>query len=708
MRTRLLPLVSAISVALSPLSMAASEESIETVTVTGKYTVNKSIDTATGLGLTLRETPQSVTVFTAERIKDQNLNDIIDVVNNTVGVSSSQMDNVRNNMQSRGFKVSNYQIDGVPLAWSLAGDAGETSADVSIYERVEFVRGATGLMTGVGDPSASINLVRKKADQTEFTGYIDADMGRWDKKQITMDVAGGLNEAGTVRGRVVGKYLDTDSVQDHFEERQDVLYGVIEADLTKNTILRLGGHYQNRDPKGASWGALPGFYSDGTQTDWSRSKTTAADWTNWETTAQNYFASVDHMFNNGWELKLNYNNLKNEKDTKLLYVYGSLDKNTGSGLVAQRYRSFGSTTQESFDLQLKGDYQLFGQQHDFVLGALHSEQKGKTHTRDPDPLIGGTSWDAVPVNNFFTPNEIAEPNWTAESTLRDDNETEQTGYYASTRLSITDHFKLIAGGRVASWERHRYNYGSYEDYGDDNVFIPYFGALYDLTDQHRVYASYTEIFTPQDNRDINGNSIDPLTGTNTEVGLKSVFFDGKLQTSFAVFQIKQDNLAQDSGLTIPNTNNETAYYAAQGTESKGFEAEVIGQITDGWNLSAGYSQFKAEDAEGEKVNTTSPRKQLKLFTTYQFVENLPALTIGGGVNWQSDIYAESAGVRLSQESYALVNLMARYEINSDMYLQLNVENLLDEEYYSYLTGGTGGLYNYGTPRNANLRFSYNF
>ena len=710
-----------ISIALLPYSFSSQviadesaatdgqrqDQALETVSVVGRYTVNKSIDTATGLGLTLRETPQSVTVFTAERIKDQNINNIMDTVKSAVGISSTQQDNVRASMYSRGFDISNYQIDGVPLSWSLAGDAGETTADVSIYERVEFVRGATGLMTGVGDPSASINFVRKRADQTELTGYVDVEYGRWDKKQITADVANSLNESGTVRGRLVAKHTDGDSYQDDFEERQDVLYGVLETDLTERTLLRVGGSYQHRDPRGAIWGALPAFYADGGETDWNRSKTAGLDWTRWETTSENYFASLEHLFSNGWTLKLNYNNLKYEKDTKLVLLSGDPDRVTGEGMTVQRYRSEGSSKQKSVDVQLSGDYTLFSQQHEFVVGGLYSEQDGKTSTYDPVPM-GGAQWDSVPAGNYYQWGSMPEPAWTAETTLRDDNETRQSGIYASTRFSITDDLKVIAGGRVASWERQRTNYGAYSDYGDDDVFIPYLGVLYDLNEQHRVYASYTEIFTPQSERDVSGDQLDPLTGINTEVGLKSAFYNGRLQTSVAVFQIEQDNLAQATGEVIPDSNNEAAFRAAQGTESKGFEVEMVGQLLDNWDLSVGYSQFSADDDEGEKVNTLSPRKQFKLFTTYNFVDTLPSLTIGGGVNWQAKVYAESGAFRVSQDSYAIVSLMARYELTEHMALQLSVDNLFDEKFYDYMTAGFYNNYRYGTPRNATLRFSYNF
>lgn len=717
MNFSLLPTATAVSLALLSNSAFAAEQTnkkdtdpIEKITVNGKYIVNENIDTATGLGLSIRETPQSVTVFTAERIRDQDLDTIIDAVDNTVGLSSSKMDNIRNTMQSRGFNVSNYQIDGVPLSWSLAGDSGETSADVAIYERVEFVRGATGLLTGAGDPSASINLVRKRARNTDLTGYVDASIGSWNKKELTLDIANGLNDSGTVRGRVVAKVVDSESYIDLYEENKNIFYGVLETDLTPDTTLRVGASYQNSDPHGPVWGALPAYYTDGTAAEWDDSKTTALDWTRWETTHKNYFATVEHLFSNGWQLTANYNHSKYDKESRLFYVSGALDKDTGAGLTGQRYFAFGSTEQDSVDVQLKGQYTLFEQSHDFVVGALYSKQTGETSTRDPDPIIGGSAWDAVPIDNFFDfqGDDIVEPNWTEEVTLRDDNDTVQKGFYAATRVSLTDAFKVIAGGRVSSWERERYYYGDQQDYGDSGVFVPYFGALFDLNDQHRMYASYTEIFRPQNSLDANGEYLDPVDGKASEIGLKSAYFDERLQTSLAIFDIQQDNLATEDPNFVPTAEQMSAYYGAEGTQSRGFEFEVMGEPVDGWNISAGYSQFKAEDADNNKVNTDSPGKQFKLFTTYQFVKQLPALTVGGGLNWQSKSYAQGTTRNVEQDAYTIVNLMARYNINESMDLQLNVNNLFDKKYYNYMTAGYYDLYRYGAPRNASLSFSYNF
>ncbi|MCH1925767.1 TonB-dependent siderophore receptor [Shewanella sp. C32] len=728
MRYHLLPLSAAIAAVLYPLAATADQtnndnDQIEKITVTGKYSVSKTIDTATGLGLTLRETPQSVSILTAERIQDQALNTVVDVVNNAVGLSSTKVDNVRNGFTARGFAVQNYQIDGVPLSWSLGGDAGETVSDVSLYERVEVVRGATGLLTGAGDPSASINLVRKHADATELTGSIQLDAGSWAKKQVTADVGSKLNSDGTVRGRLVAKYVDNNSFQNYYEDHKTILYGVVDTDITNSTLLRVGMVYNNNDPHGAMWGGLPAVFADGSAADWDVSTTTGADWTRWESTNKNYFANLNHMFSNGWQLVANYNRMEYETQSRLIYMsgvfnaatgtYTALDAETGAGLVGQRYNAHAENNSNNFDLQLKGDYELFSRSHEFVMGALYSKQKMYTDTYNPNPIVGGTAYDANPVTNFYDwqhGNTFGEPEWDTTAARNQELETEQKGFYAATRLAITDELKVIAGGRISSWNREGINWGN-ATFGNNGEFVPYLGALYDLNEQHRIYASYTEIFNPQNARTADGSFIDPLEGKAYELGLKSSFFDDRLHTTVAVFKIDQDNLAVSDPNFEPTPDQLSASIGAKGTESEGFEFEVVGQPIDGWNVTAGYSQFKAENADGERVQTDTPRKQLKLFTTYQFQEVLPELTVGGGINWQSEAYSESATTRIEQGAYSLVNLMARYDINDSMDIQVNVENLFDKKYYAYMTSNAlygYNFYHYGTPRNFTVSFKYRF
>jgi outer-membrane receptor for ferric coprogen and ferric-rhodotorulic acid len=692
----------------APVPQQESTAESDEIVVTGTYTLPDKIDTATGLGLTVRETPQSVSIVTAQRILDQNLISVADVINNAVGVSVNEVDDVRNNFFARGFEIRNTQVDGVPAAWTLAGGNGETSIDVSIYERVEIVRGATGLLSGAGDPSASVNLVRKHADRTNWGGYVNASGGSWDTYRVSADIGGALDAAGRFRVRAVGRYENAKNFTDLLHTKKWVLYGVVDADVTETTLVRAGISHQDTKPKGATWGALPTFYNDGSvTTDLDRSQTTAADWTYWNSTNQNIFATVRQEIGDRWSVTANFNRLKTTGDTQLLYLYGTADRATGTIASSNPYKSKGESVQESFDGQIKGLVNVFGRDHEVVIGALHS-----ILNRYTDNFVAPLPWATnVPVLGREGA-EFPEPVFGTEAVRNEQERIKQTGYYGAVRLNVADPLKVILGGRLASWHQRGFAWTGPSNYGSSDEFIPYVGALLDLTANHRLYASYTKIFQPQNYLERDFQMFDPLDGRSYEIGLKSAFFDEALQTSVALFRIEQDNVrdtasGQDA---VPPSGGApvTTYISVDGTRSEGFEIEATGKPLPGWNINFGYSHFAIKGGNGNAINTNQPRRLLKLFTTY----TIDRLTLGGGVNYRSEAFTTapnpitSAPFRFEQEGFTLVNLMARYALTDNVQLQANVENLLDETYYSQM--GTFSQYRYGAPRNFNVGVNFTF
>ncbi|MDY6949186.1 MAG: TonB-dependent siderophore receptor [Pseudomonadota bacterium] len=697
---------SAVALALCSASGVQAAQALEEVIVESTYTTGDRLDTATGLGLTIVETPQSVSVMTFDRIFDQNLRSLSDVVSNAPGISSKEYDSARHSFSARGFPIDNYQIDGVPMEWSSGGDAGETETDTSLYERIEIVRGATGLLTGAGNPSASINLVRKHADSREFKGFANVGFGRWDQRNAMVDASSGLALDGRIRGRAVMNYEEGDSHVQLLGNKKVVGYAVLDADITESTLLRAGFSYQDNDPTASTWGGLASWYSDGSRTDFPRSHTNGARWTQWASTNRNYFVTARQELGERWELRVDYNNARNDAMLNLLYLYGTPDRDTGIGLGASPYRSDTSREQYSIGVRLAGSFDLFGRSHELSAGYSYIDQDYFADSRPPLAETVG------PVGNFNQwDGSYRQPTY-GPAVVSMDEDTKQTGFYVATRLSLAEPLKVVAGGRLAKWEQTGQNYGSPIEYGNSNVFIPYLGALYDVTESHRVYGSFTEIFKPQNARDINNRKLDPIEGRAYELGLKSSFLRGGLQTTLAIFRIEQDNLAQPTGEIIPGTIADQEYRAAEGAQSEGFEVEVVGQPVAGWETSLSYTKFTAKDAQDVAVNTDQPREMLKLFTTYQFLDTLPALTIGGGVYWEDGNYmavtnpVTDAPERLAQDAYTLVNLMARYAFTDKLSAQLNVENLLDEQYYDQI-----GFYSqlaFGEPRNYNLGVTVRF
>ncbi len=124
---------------------------------TGSYTTG-STSTATKLNLSIRETPQSISVVTRQEMDDFNLNTLTEAMRHTTGVVVQHNDSDRVSYSSRGYTINNFQIDGMLNTFSFM----KSDADTIIYDRIEVIRGATGLTTGAGDPSGTINMIRKR------------------------------------------------------------------------------------------------------------------------------------------------------------------------------------------------------------------------------------------------------------------------------------------------------------------------------------------------------------------------------------------------------------------------------------------------------------------------------------------------------------------------------------------------------------------
>lgn len=661
---------------------------------------------ATGLSLTPRETPQSLTIITREQIDDQAASTIANVLEYTTGLSVKRVDRGRNLLSARGFDITNFQIDGLPFA---TGNVGLEESSTVIYDQVEVVRGSVGLLQGAGEPSASINMIRRRADATDLTGTLTLEAASWKHLSATGDVSTPLNSDGSVRARFAAEVYRQDAFVDLETKKGFTLYGTLSADLGSNTRVRVGASYQKTERNGVMWAQLPYWYADGTIADWSRNRTTGAKWNAWDTAETSAFLTIEHDLAAGWSLKGDVSYFQQTEDSKLIWLWGSPDKTTGVGMDVWPYWYLTHPKQWNLNLQLKGEYSLFGRTHELVVGAMYNHLKGGWTNRDPDGAV-------APIGDFNAwDGSYPEPAWGPRFRMSGFGTTTQTALYGVTRFQLFDPLKLIVGGRLSSWVRDEeealYTADPYK-IKKKNVFTPYAGAVLDLTDQLSAYVSYTSIFNPQTARDRNGRYLDPLEGANYEAGLKADLMNGRLRLSGAVFRIEQDNFAvPDIGYFVPGTTD-VASKPAMGTVSKGYELEMQGQPLPGWDISAGWSHFKATDADGIDVQAHQPREVFRMATKYEFGGALDGFSLGGSARWESrppqtaENPATGVTEKVGQKAYWLVNLMGAYDITEFLSLQVNVNNLFDKRYYN--TNSWFGGYIYGEPRNVRATLSYHF
>lgn len=662
----------------------------------GVYTPG-SIATATRLVLKPKETPQTISVITRQEMDDFNLNSIDDVMRHTPGVSVVTYDSERTEYYSRGFAIQNFQYDGIPMHRDSAYSAGNTLSDMAIYDRIEVLKGATGLLTGVGDPGATINLIRKKPTK-DFQGNVSLGLGSWNNYRGQIDLSGPLNETGSIRARGVAAYQDKESRLDRYERKTPVFYGILEADLSDNTLLTVGADYQDNKPKGSTWGGIPIYNSAGQFNKMPRGFNNGANWSNWEQYTRTIFSTLEHKFDNDWVAKIQLNHQINGYDAQLgAAAGGHPNPSTGTGVSMWAGNYKGETKSDAADIYATGPFQLFGREHELVVGASISESTWKNNGY-------GTPTDyKTSVDQYYQWNgNVAEPDWQKGNHWSNNETTKQNGFYLTSRLNLHDDLKVILGGRIA-------NYKS-EETKESGIFIPYVGAVYDLNDQYSVYASYSTIFKPQSAQDPNGKTLDPLEGENYEAGIKGEFFDGRLNASLAYYQLKQDNFAKE----IPNVltpSGGVASEALQGVKTKGAELEVTGEIRPGWNLHAGFNH-KISKQDGIKQSTLTPENEFSLYTSYKLNQWVEGLTIGGGARWQDKTWGDVTNplykdpVKHVVSDYWLFDAMANYEVNDQLSVSFNVNNLLDEKYYTIFSWYS--TYTWGEGRNYNLGLKYKF
>ncbi|GHC15583.1 ferric-rhodotorulic acid/ferric-coprogen receptor FhuE [Kushneria pakistanensis] len=691
---------------------------------------------ATGLDLSPRETPQSVTTITRQQMDDQRVVNVEDALALTPGITANKSEvGVRTSFRARGYDINNWRVDGLQFPGGSGFSGGGNALSMDMYERVDIVRGANGLLGGTGDPSATVDMVRKRP-QKAFGGSAYASYGRWDKSRVGADLNLPLNEDGSIRSRFVVTEQEGDSFRDNETNRNRAALASFEFDADEDTTLGVGYQYEYRKTRGAGWGAnVPVWFANGEETHLSRSTNPAPHWSYAQSKTNTTFASLTHSFNSDWQLdvRVAQSDIDAINHLAVAKVNRGADGNyagywdqDGSGAILNGLHQTKETRQRSARFDLSGRYDLFGRQHDVMFG--YSESRMRERSPEENCVMTSSSRSVESSNCMFRLNGLAVTDWrrgvdgdfNMENSKTGRTQVDKTrlrGVYAATRLNVTEPLSVILGARASYYktESRDYDGDRTSSQQENGVFTPYAGLVYDLSSNYSLYASYTNIFTPQTRETSSGDRVKPLEGDSYEAGVKGEWFDGRLNASAAVFRTRQENAAVLDGANETPTGGQ-AYKAGTGNETEGVDLEVAGAITPNWNVYGGYTylHFRKVDSDGR----SDPSHLFKLSTTYQPAGMLDRWTFGGGVRAQSNIDAVSSpagrptdGVstgssRANWPGYAIWNAMAAYDITDNTSVTLNLDNLFDKRYYDSYGFYAGSIY--GQPRSATVTLSTSF
>jgi outer membrane receptor for ferric coprogen and ferric-rhodotorulic acid len=664
------------------LDMAPTSISAEPLDATSEFSGSYAASAVT-IGKstqTLRETPQSVTVMTRQLMDDRHLTSLDQVLAQTPGMTFGQRNFGSHLYQSRGFVLGDesYLMDGI------SGQAYNITAwlpvDMAIYDRVEVLRGASGLLIGPGNPGGAVNLVRKRPT-AEPRLTVMAHAGSWDDYRLDLDGSGKLNEEGTLRGRFITAYEDKGSYIDEKKSTQPLLYGIVDADLDDDTVLTGSLRYQSGQFKGYSIYGLP-RYKDGSSLDISRSTALVQDWNEHEAEVTEAFTELTHRFNDDWSATTSVIHSKGSFNLAVAYARGAVDPVTQSG-TAFRGVEFRHTDIDStgVDSHVEGHFEWFDLPQQITLGANWSRQD-VLEKRVPVAVN-------VPVDIFDVDHQAfarpARPAWTSINQSVD----QRSGVYTNARLHLAEPLTLVLGARL-SWYKYDFNYKLAS--GDftarqDHRLTPFAGLIYDIDEQWSWYASYADIYQPQSvYRTSSGSTLDPAVGTNYETGIKGELLDKRLNLSLALFYIHQDDVAALDTTSLDKclTNDPTGTCYVNGTtqRSRGVDFEVSGEVLPGLQVLAGYTFNTTRSSAGGAVSNETPKHLARLTTRYTLPGDWNRLTVGAGVSAQSGYsWNNSPGQNYGSPGRAIWDARVSWKLDEHWTIGLSGENLLDRKYY---------------------------
>ena len=703
------------STALAPSGnsdMLASEN-------TGSYTPLGAV-TSSKLPLTLRETPQSVSVVTRQQIEDRNFITIDEAIESSTGMTAQAANLGSLTFYSRGFSMGSSQIDGVMGA---GGTTGGYTPNVAMFDRVEIMRGAAGLVAGQGNPGGVVNLVRKRPlAEARYGAVLHA--GTWNQLRGEADIS--LPVTDWLRVRVIGAYEDRESYIDLVHAKSPMLYGIAEADVTPTTLLFFGASYEENNVDGFVGGGLP-WLSDGRDSRLPRSsRGIAPGWNYFDVDATNVFGSIEQQLGGSWKAKaqINFQHWLQDYVAPNSAVVAPIDVVTGIGSrlgnattnIATITNIVSDTENVSGEVQASGDLYLFGRSHEIGVGASYSRQVSYGR-REAKVLI-----DAPPqVYATADPWAYAEPTFGALIPTGYYSRVIQQGLWGVARLNIADPLKVILGARLSNYESgtQANTTAAFVNRKQKGVFTPYGGVTLDLSSNWSAYASYAQIFRVQNSLyQADGSILPPVRGANYELGAKGEYYDGKLNLSFALFRVVETNRSQiDPDNPQPCAASPTggACYIAEGkVRGQGFETEVSGEVLPGLEMTAGYTYTRnkylrdstatgAPSAnQGRDFSTITPRHLFRLWANYALPGSLDGLSVGVGINAQSNTSSNYSGYDIvTQKGYALFNARIGYKLNEHVSVALNANNIFDKTYYQRLGAWNSGN-RYGDPRSVLL------
>jgi outer-membrane receptor for ferric coprogen and ferric-rhodotorulic acid len=702
-----------------PRSIVAKQDRIEEVIVVGsaEQLVATRIDTP------LLDIPQTVAIISQEQMRQQNHFELADALDDAPGITQVRTTSLDELSLSRAYEIRSFHIDGGGALASSFRTAivFDTAPDLSEYDHIEVLRGADALFGGNGNPGGTVSLVRKRPLGDPQLS-LSLSGGSWDAQRAELDLTGPIARDGALRGRVDVISSRKGYFYEVAELERKKIFAAVEYDFTPDATLTVGGGIQWDDAVPYAFG-LP-HYANGRDSSLPRDTALAFDWAYLRTHIREGYVQYRQEFRDTWSLKLNASTWHTKTDFGFASFGGLIDPVT-RGVARPPSASFSGSPnihrKVTADVTLTGVLDWFGMREEVAIGGDFTRLQAHVDVQEYGsfgaPLADVTAFDP---RNYPNP----RPGNSYLIALDGTTTMDQYGTFASLRVYFDDKWSAVAGARIGSNTTDSkltlrglgLAFPVSARFGTLHVLTPYAGLMYKFAANYSLYASYADIYLGQStHRRLRGDPLDPTHGINMELGLKGQWRDGALNGTLVFYRIAQRNLPLSDPRPrppdLPSVDN--CCFRSGTSRSKGADLQLSGEIASGWLIGGGYTYNLNQGPVGGELSVQTPKHLLKVWTSKRLNGVLDRWTIGGSVHAQTDVNngvafycapgaSECTGFDVIQSGYATVDLRVGFQLNRNWRLALNVNNVLDKDYYESL--GQPALHAwYGEPRNYMLR-----
>jgi len=654
----------------------------------------------------LIETPQSVSVVTADEIEAREARTVTQALRYTAGAITDTRGSTAVRLDAltiRGYSPASY-LDGLR---SAGGRDANVNTDFYRIERLEVLRGPASVLYGSSPPGGLFNIVTKRPTEERIREVL-LEAGTRDRYRAAFDLSGRLDESGQWTGRLIGSYSEGDGELDRTRERRYYISPSLTWRPTADTTITFQGHYQ-RDPEAGSYGSVPAYGSvlpnpngrigvrfyDG---DPNRERSNR----------EHYYVGyqAEHRATEWLTFRQNFRYLHTQGEYRSIYNAG----------VTPDYRqivrsAFGTDTDIdvfAIDNQAQARFTTGPLEH-LVLGGL-DYYRTLSDIYTASALSTTALGQRLPRQNLFNPVYDDQNTFFPPFTTYSSQRTNQTGVYLQDQVKF-DRLTVLFGGRVDWYDATTEGSSvatqriTSRTRSTADAFTGRVGAVYRFDNGIAPYASYSESFEPQAGTDRLGSPFEPTTGRQYEIGLRYQPPGTNLLLSAAAFDLRRQNVLTTDPVA-------PAFSVQQGeTSSRGVEFEAKATLMQGLSMTAAYTYQEVEFATTRNTAVVDlgffpartggtvplqgktpwgvPRHAGSAWLDYTFQEGVPVAGLGvaGGVRYLGSSFGDDANT-FKVDSATLFDATVRYDLGrlgqnfQGATAALNITNVADTRYVS--------------------------